>query len=78
MTAFIDCFLLLYWSVFTFNVEHAVKVHVPVDEQHRITGGSIASPTDVPWLAVIVTDNAYFCGGSLISSLWILTAARCA
>jgi secreted trypsin-like serine protease len=59
-------------------VEFAGKVHVPVDEQHhRITGGSAASRAQFPWQVAITIDNAYFCGGSLISSRWVLTAAHC-
>ena len=59
-------------------VEYAGKVHVPVDDQHRITGGQTASRGQFPWQVALIIDNAYFCGGSLISNLWVLTAAHCA
>jgi len=50
-----------------------------VDEQHhRITGGSTASRAQFPWQVAIIIDNSYFCGGSLIGSHWVLTAAHCA
>jgi len=52
---------------------------VPLDEQaNRITGGSTAARGQFPWQVALIIDNAYFCGGSLISSLWVLTAAHCA
>jgi secreted trypsin-like serine protease len=60
-------------------VEFAGKVYVPVNEhQDRITGGSTASRAQLPWQVAIIIDGAYFCGGSIISSQWVLTAAHCA
>jgi secreted trypsin-like serine protease len=64
--------------VFVCDTEFADKARVLVDEQNqRITGGSTASPPHFPWLAALIIDNAFFCSGSLISSRWVLTAARC-
>jgi secreted trypsin-like serine protease len=60
-------------------VEFAGKVHVHLDEQqHRITGGSTASRGQFPWQVALIVENSWFCGGSLISSRWIVTAAHCA
>lgn len=48
-----------------------------------IVGGGLASPGEFPWQVALVTasePNPYagqFCGGSLISSGWVLTAAHC-
>lgn len=44
----------------------------------RITGGTEAVPNSLPWQVAIFIDDKYFCGGSLISADWVLTAAHCA
>ncbi|XP_062416283.1 serine protease 27-like [Pungitius pungitius] len=43
----------------------------------RIVGGQNASPGSWPWFASIKTDGRPFCGGSLITNQWVLTAAHC-
>jgi len=63
---------------FVFNADYAGKVHVQLDDRHRITGGSTASRGQFPWQAALIIESSYFCGGSLISEEWVLTAAHCA
>jgi secreted trypsin-like serine protease len=61
-----------------FNAEYAGKVDVLLDEKNQcITNGIIAAPCQFPWQVAVIIDNTYFCGGSLISSQWVLTAAHC-
>lgn len=47
----------------------------------RITGGTDASPTDIPWAAGVLihggTSGHDFCSGVLISRRYALTAANC-
>ncbi|KAI1289231.1 Clotting factor B [Halotydeus destructor] len=42
-----------------------------------IAGGHSASPLDQPWMATIWHNGNFICGGSVISSSAILTAAHC-
>lgn len=46
----------------------------------NIVGGSTIDIIDVPWqvsLKNIANGNNHFCGGSIISDMWIITAAHC-
>jgi trypsin len=43
-----------------------------------IVGGSAASVGQFPFMAALVDDTDFqFCGGSIIASQWVLTAAHC-
>merc|ERR1711892_48390 len=47
-------------------------------DMDRIVGGAEATPHSYPWMAALFVDDAWFCGGTLISDEWVLTAAHCA
>ncbi|XP_069688739.1 brachyurin-like [Periplaneta americana] len=52
------------------------KVHGR-DASSRITNGQIANRGQFPFQAGLFVDNSWFCGGSIISNNWILTAGHC-
>merc|ERR1711963_1179029 len=50
---------------------------IPNAQQDKIVGGVEATPHEFPWQVGLFFDG-YFCGGSIISEKYILTAAHCA
>uniref|UniRef100_A0A3Q2ZJZ9 Transmembrane serine protease 3 n=1 Tax=Kryptolebias marmoratus TaxID=37003 RepID=A0A3Q2ZJZ9_KRYMA len=43
----------------------------------RIVGGNLSKPGQFPWQVSLLFNNEHLCGGSIITSIWILTAAHC-
>jgi len=43
----------------------------------RIVGGEPATSATWSWAVSLNIDNIYLCGGSIISSSWVVTAALC-
>jgi trypsin len=44
----------------------------------RIVGGEAASSSTWGWAVSIYLVNRFHCGGSIVSSSWVVTAAHCA
>merc|ERR1719341_118674 len=55
------------------------KCGVPQGNRNRIVGGQAATKNEYPWLVALVKAGSSrpFCGGTLISSKTVLTAAHC-
>nr|XP_027218652.1 transmembrane protease serine 9-like isoform X3 [Penaeus vannamei] len=51
-----------------------------VNRANRIVGGVETEVNEYPWMVSLVDGSGYyhFCGGSIISSQWVVTAAHCA
>ncbi|KAI4882168.1 hypothetical protein NFI96_021725 [Prochilodus magdalenae] len=49
------------------------------NNEQRIVGGNEATPGEIPWQVALVTKGQQltFCGGSLLSEVWVVTAAHC-
>jgi secreted trypsin-like serine protease len=48
-----------------------------INQETRIVGGQVTGIHRYPWVARLVYDGQFHCGGSLINSDYVLTAAHC-
>merc|ERR1712013_749436 len=56
----------------------ACGIEGPARKQGRIVGGVEATEHAWSWQVALFIDDAWFCGGSIISENYVLTAAHCA
>ncbi|XP_061786487.2 coagulation factor IXa [Nerophis lumbriciformis] len=56
----------------------ALKEKIP-DVRERIINGDEVFPGEIPWQAALydARENEVFCGGSILSERWVITAAHC-
>ncbi|XP_074243522.1 coagulation factor VII isoform X1 [Saimiri boliviensis] len=45
--------------------------------QGRIVGGRVCPKGECPWQVLLVQNGAMFCGGTLIDTSWVVSAAHC-
>ncbi|XP_035688123.1 trypsin-like [Branchiostoma floridae] len=45
--------------------------------EDRIVGGAEATPGAFPWQVSLQRSGSHFCGGTLLNSQWVLSAAHC-
>ncbi|XP_059058657.1 trypsin-1-like [Achroia grisella] len=45
--------------------------------RRRIVGGSETKQLEFPWMAVLLYNGRFYCGGSLLNDLYVLTAGHC-
>ena len=53
------------------------KCGVPQVNRNRIVGGQPAKKNQYPWLVAIFDLGEHICGGTLLSSRTVLSAAHC-
>ena len=47
------------------------------EQTQEIVGGTTTQITSVPWQVSLQDANGHFCGGSIVTPTWIVTAAHC-
>ncbi|XP_075210708.1 trypsin-like [Lycorma delicatula] len=47
------------------------------NKETRIVGGQVTYVNQYPWMALLMYNKRFYCGGSLINSRYVLTAAHC-
>ena len=68
----------MYMGNFYIDIFHILKADMPdFMTSSKIVGGE-AAPTMIPWQVALLSGSFQFCGGTVLDSCTILTAAHCA
>ncbi|XP_034740411.1 coagulation factor IXa isoform X2 [Etheostoma cragini] len=56
-----------------------VPTEEPIRPFKRIVGGEVVIPGEIPWQVALMArpSGEIFCGGSIVSEQWVITAAHC-
>lgn len=54
-----------------------LKMNIKTNPTPKIVGGEPVTDNSRPWMTSLQYNNQHFCGASLISDTWVLTAAHC-
>ncbi|XP_035524765.1 coagulation factor IXa [Morone saxatilis] len=56
-----------------------VPTEGPPTTNKRIVGGEVVIPGEIPWQVALIArpSGQLFCGGSILSERWVITAAHC-
>uniref|UniRef100_A0A3Q1FVT3 Peptidase S1 domain-containing protein n=1 Tax=Acanthochromis polyacanthus TaxID=80966 RepID=A0A3Q1FVT3_9TELE len=75
-TCLLPVCLLLLWSGAVCGQRSSTVPNI-TQPRSRIVGGSPAPPGSWPWLVNLQLDGGLMCGGVLVDSSWVVTAAHC-
>ncbi|XP_017276761.1 coagulation factor IXb [Kryptolebias marmoratus] len=70
-------------ETFSWGFTKLPNIMAETNSDQRIVGGDEAIPGEIPWQVVLMFHSESlnralpFCGGSLISDVWVITAAHC-
>lgn len=60
------------------NGPHVIDDHKRVFAGgQKIVGGKVAVPGDFKWQVTLLNNGDMFCGGSIINTYWVVSAAHC-
>src|SRR5688572_20109210 len=77
-TRFVMLLVLASGCAFEVDAPSALEGQAPALDEKEIVGGAAASIADHPWQVSVQTSwGEHFCGGSILSPTWILTAQHC-
>lgn len=68
--------VMVAWLLWSMPVTVKAQAELPTSRSTQIVGGQPADVGEWPWQAM-VRAGGYLCGGSLVDSGWVVTAAHC-